>query len=55
MNQTMYFVIVAILVVVGLGLLVLTNSGFLPFNKPYTVQKSPDLQPESTLVAFERK
>jgi imidazolonepropionase-like amidohydrolase len=52
MNQTVYFVIVVILFVAGLGLLVLTNSGFLSFSKPYILQKSPDLRPENTLVAF---
>jgi imidazolonepropionase-like amidohydrolase len=52
MNQTVYFVIVAILFVAGLGLLVLTNSGFLSFRKPYIVRKSPDLRPENTLVAL---
>jgi imidazolonepropionase-like amidohydrolase len=55
MNQTVYFTVVVILFVAGLGLLVLTNSGFLSFGKPYIVRKSPDLrlqQPENTLVAF---
>lgn len=52
MNQTIYYTVAVILFVVGLGLLVLTNSGFLSFRKPYIVQKSPDLRPENTLVAF---
>jgi hypothetical protein len=52
MKQTVYYVVAAILLVAGSGLLVLTNSGFLSFSKPYIVQKSPDLWPESTLVAF---
>jgi imidazolonepropionase-like amidohydrolase len=52
MNQTIYYAVAVILSVVGLGLLVLTNSGFLSFSKPYIVEKSPASQPENTLVAF---
>lgn len=52
MRKVVYFLIVVILFVAGLGLLYLTNSGLLPLGKPYIVQKSPDLQPENTLVAF---
>jgi hypothetical protein len=52
MNQAVYWTIVALLFVVGLGLLLLTNSGFLSFRKPYLVRKSPDLRLENTLLAF---
>ena len=48
----MVLLIAAFLLVVGSGLLVLTNSGFLSFGKPYIVLKSRALQPESAPVAF---
>ena len=50
--KVLYFLLAVILFVAGLGLLYLTNIGFLSFRKPYIVQKSLDLQPENTVVAF---
>jgi hypothetical protein len=50
--KVLYLLLAVILFVAGLGLLYLTNIGFLSFRKPYVVRKSLDLQPENTMAAF---
>jgi hypothetical protein len=52
MNQIVYWILIGLLLVLGLGLLLLTNSGFISFGKPYILRKSPELQPENRLVTF---
>ena len=52
MTKVLYFLLVVILFVAGVGLLYLMNIGFLSFRKPYVVRKSPDLHRKNMLVAF---
>lgn len=45
MKRTLYYIAIALLVVTGIALTLLTNSGFVSFRQPYILQKSAEVRP----------
>ena len=52
MRKAIFYLLVSIGFLAGLGLLLLTNSGWLTLRKPYLVRKSAELSPQQTVTAF---
>jgi imidazolonepropionase-like amidohydrolase len=52
MKETLYYIFVGMLLLVGIGLLSLTNQGILSFNKPYGRNLIGRLKPQNSVVVF---
>ena len=52
MKSVITYLTIGSLILTGLGLLLLTNSGFLTLRQPYVVDHGPELYPEDRPVAF---
>ena len=52
MKNVLTNLLIGLLVITGLSLLILTNTGILSLRKPYVVQKSAEMPPPPEVVAF---